>query len=513
MLALRGLVALTVVLLASATPARAAMFSAGSVAELIAAIHASNQNTEPDSVAMAAGTTFTLTSANISTYGPTGLPAIAASESLSIVGNGAIIERSTVVGTPAFRLFSVAAGASLVLENLTLQRGRTFGTGVSAQGGAILNQGTLALHDVIVQNNSAEGWIPPTASPLLSLRAAGGAIYSNGSLTVEGGAIQNNQAIGGNGRTAATGRGGGELPATVGGPALGGGLYVAGGTVNLWDVSLAENVARGGKGGNGHPTHGSSNGVGGGAGLGGGMYIAAGTLNLSDLTVSSNSASGGAGGNGGNGAFTGNGGNGGAGFGGGLYAHDGSIEFHDSSVTANSAQGGAGGLRGSSSTATNGTPGEGKAGGFYIASAQVGLDEFTVDQFVGNIAATSDPNIFGPFEIIVDPTPLPGDFNGDGTVDAADYIVLRKTGGLPDDYNTWRANFGRTLFFGSAGATGYATTHAEPQSPVVPEPTTLVTLLVGVLLVDVRRRVSVSSEVRRPRAPIPRLYASGFCCR
>jgi hypothetical protein len=39
---------------------------------------------------------------------------------------------------------------------------------------------------------------------------------------------------------------------------------------------------------------------------------------------------------------------------------------------------------------------------------------------------------------------LPGDYNHDGMVDAADYIVWRKP--LPADggYSTWKTNFGRT---------------------------------------------------------------------
>jgi hypothetical protein len=38
----------------------------------------------------------------------------------------------------------------------------------------------------------------------------------------------------------------------------------------------------------------------------------------------------------------------------------------------------------------------------------------------------------------------PGDFNTDGKVNAADYVLWRKnpTAFLPADYNTWRANFG-----------------------------------------------------------------------
>jgi autotransporter-associated beta strand protein len=45
---------------------------------------------------------------------------------------------------------------------------------------------------------------------------------------------------------------------------------------------------------------------------------------------------------------------------------------------------------------------------------------------------------------------IPGDFNNDGTVDAADYVMWRKTNSLPTGYNTWRMNFGRTAGSGSA---------------------------------------------------------------
>jgi hypothetical protein len=46
---------------------------------------------------------------------------------------------------------------------------------------------------------------------------------------------------------------------------------------------------------------------------------------------------------------------------------------------------------------------------------------------------------------------LMGDYNGNGTVDAADYVVWRKTDSAnPAGYNTWRANFGRTAGGGAA---------------------------------------------------------------
>ena len=47
-------------------------------------------------------------------------------------------------------------------------------------------------------------------------------------------------------------------------------------------------------------------------------------------------------------------------------------------------------------------------------------------------------------EIIGPAAALPGDFNTDGKVDAADFVVWRKRLGSTDDYNVWRTNFGRS---------------------------------------------------------------------
>jgi hypothetical protein len=63
---------------------------------------------------------------------------------------------------------------------------------------------------------------------------------------------------------------------------------------------------------------------------------------------------------------------------------------------------------------------------------------------------------------------LPGKFNDDGTVDAADYVVWRKNDGTLAGYDAWRANFGATSGSGpSSGAT-------------VPEPKAVVFLLCGI---------------------------------
>jgi hypothetical protein len=58
---------------------------------------------------------------------------------------------------------------------------------------------------------------------------------------------------------------------------------------------------------------------------------------------------------------------------------------------------------------------------------------------------------------------LEGDYNNNGVVDAADYVVWRKTDMSPQGYNTWRANFGRTLAAIGQAALG-------PSGSSVPEP-------------------------------------------
>ena len=68
---------------------------------------------------------------------------------------------------------------------------------------------------------------------------------------------------------------------------------------------------------------------------------------------------------------------------------------------------------------------------------------------------------------------LPGDFNGDGSVDAADYTVWRDGLGtefVQNDYNVWAANFGSTSATSSGGDSG---------TPV-PEPSGLLLIALGV---------------------------------
>src|SRR5262245_34402191 len=65
-----------------------AAFTAGNVADLITDINAANAAGGSNTIALVAGTTFTLTAVDNTTDGATGLPVIAANDSLTIVGNG-----------------------------------------------------------------------------------------------------------------------------------------------------------------------------------------------------------------------------------------------------------------------------------------------------------------------------------------------------------------------------------------------------------------------------------------
>jgi hypothetical protein len=63
------------------------------------------------------------------------------------------------------------------------------------------------------------------------------------------------------------------------------------------------------------------------------------------------------------------------------------------------------------------------------------------------LEAIGPTSLLNPWDVALAPQPPSGDFNGDGAVDAADYIVWRKGVGtthFPEDYNIWRTQFGET---------------------------------------------------------------------
>jgi hypothetical protein len=94
---------------------------------------------------------------------------------------------------------------------------------------------------------------------------------------------------------------------------------------------------------------------------------------------------------------------------------------------------------------------------------------------------------------------LAGDFNKDGTVDAADYVVWRNGLGTsydPADYDEWRANFGA-----SAAASAVAVASApEPASAI-----TLTTALIAIVFVRRRSRQNFTDKVSRRGAEFAEL--------
>ena len=120
---------------------------------------------------------------------------------------------------------------------------------------------------------------------------------------------------------------------------------------------------------------------------------------------------------------------------------------------------------------------------------------------------------YGPNDVVLSVVGvgLTGDYNGDGSVDAADYVVWRKSmgatgAGLPadgngdqvvdhDDYTMWRSNFGKTSAASSA-------TFAAG----VPEPGSAMLLLVGAAAAAKRRRLI-------PRARCGASMSCGEPCR
>jgi hypothetical protein len=252
-------------------------FTAASVSDLIADINAANLAGGSNTITLAAKKTFSLTAVDNSTLGPSGLAVIAANDNLTIVGNGDTIERSTAKGTPAFRLFAVASGAALTLQNLTVQGGlENTGWG----GGGIFTQGSLNLTGVNVLNNAAYG-------PSSGGAGIGGGIYvSGGTASLSNCTVSNNIAQG-----VGFAMSSGVFGNASGYDGQGGGLYVSGGTVSLSNCTVSNNTALGQSEQIGAHKHSGCGSCTPGYGLGGALYIEGGTVDVVGCTVEQNTSS------------------------------------------------------------------------------------------------------------------------------------------------------------------------------------------------------------------------------
>jgi hypothetical protein len=379
---------------------------ASDVADLIARIDQANATPEPDTLNVSG--TYSLTAVNHYWYGPTGLPAI--TSDITIAGDaedGAVIERSKELGTPAFRLFFVGGGQSgagdgtLTLRDLTLANGLAqggdsgLGGGGLGAGGAIFSQGSVVLDSVTVTNNHALG-----GSSVIGADLGGGGMGSNASGTTGGGFGGTAPgAAGGSGQAEGNGGGGGgfntgDSATGTGGGGLGGfggdGLGATGGdggggSASGPSVSAGGHFGVGGSGGGEDGSGGGGIGGGGGGGANGG-----GGGGFGGGGGAGGSATGGSGGfgGGGGGAFSGSsggggfgagigisggsvGGGGGAGMGGAIFNFSGDLTVINSTLTANTATGGG---------SMMGQPGGGFGGAIFNLNGDVTLVNATLAQ-------------------------------------------------------------------------------------------------------------------------------------
>ncbi|HQU41920.1 MAG TPA: hypothetical protein PK867_03875 [Pirellulales bacterium] len=111
---------------------------------------------------------------------------IGLTSALPALGNGITISgpgagELTVSGRNQFQVFDVSGGATVAISGLTIAQGFAL-----SGGGGILNEGTLALANDVLTNNSASA---PSGG-----FAGGGAIYNDGTLTITTCSLTNNSA-------------------------------------------------------------------------------------------------------------------------------------------------------------------------------------------------------------------------------------------------------------------------------------------------------------------------------
>jgi hypothetical protein len=119
-------------------------------------------------------------------------------------------------------------------------------------------------------------------------------------------------------------------------------------------------------------------------------------------------------------------------------------------------------------------------------TANVAINRVRITAYGTGSSANGSKELFFNNLAITGPDQIPGDFNHDNSVDAADYVVWRKGLGSmfsQEDYLSWRANFGARPAAG-----------AEPfRRHAVPESATFIGFLLAIIV-----RLGVSG---RPRGP------------
>jgi len=134
---------------------------------------------------------------------------------LTIIGNGDTFN-GPGFGEYLSRFFTVAAGSSLTLQQMTLQNGCVYAN----YGGAIYNSGTLTLSNCTVSGNTSID----RSDYLSALRGVGGAIFNaGGTVIINNSILSNNLSTGAN--------------------PMGGAIYNQSGTVTISNSTFTNNSA------------------------------------------------------------------------------------------------------------------------------------------------------------------------------------------------------------------------------------------------------------------------------
>ena len=143
----------------------------------------------PDTISLPNNGEFVLTEGHNEQFGPSGLPVI--TSAVTIEGHGSTIRRSSLSGTPDFRILAVDDNGSLTLRDMTVTNGRiTSGLGGGwyydwTYGGGIFSLGALTLSSVTVSDNTVWGNL-----------GLGGGVYVDGPTTITNSVISGNEASG-----------------------------------------------------------------------------------------------------------------------------------------------------------------------------------------------------------------------------------------------------------------------------------------------------------------------------
>ena len=275
-----------VVLLLVPTLGQAAEFfcPSGDVTCLVASINDANALPGHHVINLEPGI-YTLPMLDNSTDGSNGLPSITGSIEIKASADDPPTVIDTVIDTDAppgmqrFRIFHIAVGGDLMLEGLVLQKGLG-----QNRGAALYNRGTTSLTDSVVTDSITETGALYNVGTLNIIKSiiahnstghAGGGIRNEagGTVLVENSTIAHNISSDGGGIGNAEGtvvvRNSAIIFNSTDGAQAGAGIHNNGGAVEIFNTTIAKNVA--GQGG-------------------GGVFASGGTVSITNSTIRENQA-------------------------------------------------------------------------------------------------------------------------------------------------------------------------------------------------------------------------------